>query len=99
MDYPSLNFGISVNVVVLRQDKRKLSVYLVKLLHLVMDIIRTIGLHADQLLPHQLLLSWLKDYRRPNAKILALKAQGFLEPLKKRACTLPDRSNFPLIGF
>lgn len=48
-----------------------------------MDITRTIGLHADQLLPHQLLLSWLKDYKRPNDKILGLKAQGFLEPLKK----------------
>ena len=48
-----------------------------------MDIIRTIALHADQLLPHQLLISWLKDYKRPNDKILGLKAQGFLEPLKK----------------
>lgn len=48
-----------------------------------MEIARTIGLHADQLLPHQLLLSWLKDYKRPNDKILGLKAQGILEPLKK----------------
>src|SRR5690606_15527355 len=48
-----------------------------------MDIIRTIDLYADQLLPHHLLLSWLKDYKRPNDKILGLKAQGFLEPLKK----------------
>jgi hypothetical protein len=48
-----------------------------------MDITRTIALHADQLLPHQLLLSWLKEYKRPNDKILGLKAQEFLEPLKK----------------
>jgi len=53
------------------------------LLQLIMDIIRTIRLHMDQLLPHQLLLSWLKDYKRPNDKILELKAQGFLESLKK----------------
>ena len=48
-----------------------------------MEITRIIGSHADQLLPHQLLLSWLKDYKRPNDKILGLKAQGILEPLKK----------------
>ena len=48
-----------------------------------MDITRNMGLHTDQLLPHQLLLSWLKDYKRPNDKILGLKAQGFLEPSKK----------------
>ncbi|WP_118193288.1 type IV toxin-antitoxin system AbiEi family antitoxin domain-containing protein [Albibacterium indicum] len=48
-----------------------------------MDITRTIGLHADNLLPHHLLMSWLKAYKRPNDKILALKAQGILEPLKK----------------
>ncbi|MGO3107981.1 hypothetical protein [Sphingobacterium sp. JB170] len=48
-----------------------------------MDIARTISLHADQPLPHHLLVSWLKDYRRPNDKILWLKAQGFIYPLKK----------------
>src|SRR5690554_3358941 len=48
-----------------------------------MEVTRIIGSHADQLLPHQLLLSWLKDYKRPNDKILGLKAQGILEPLKK----------------
>ncbi|MCC2598248.1 hypothetical protein [Sphingobacterium sp. FBM7-1] len=48
-----------------------------------MEITRIIGSHADQLLPHQLLMSWLKGYKRPNDKILGLKAQGILEPLKK----------------
>lgn len=48
-----------------------------------MDITRTIGTHADQPLPHQLLMSWLKGYKRPNDKILRLKEQGVLEPLKK----------------
>src|SRR5690606_9701263 len=48
-----------------------------------MEITRVIGAHADQPLPHQLLMSWLKEYKRPNDKILGLKAQGFLEPLKK----------------
>jgi len=48
-----------------------------------MDVTQMIGAHADRPLPHQLLISWLKDYRRPNDKVLGLKAQGFLEPLKK----------------
>jgi len=48
-----------------------------------MEITRIIGSHADQPLPHQLLMSWLKGYKRPNDKILGLKAQGVLEPLKK----------------
>lgn len=48
-----------------------------------MEINRLIGIHAEQPLPHQLLMSWLKGYKRPNDKILGLKAQGILEPLKK----------------
>jgi hypothetical protein len=48
-----------------------------------MDIIRIIGSHANQPLPHQLLMSWLKEYKRPNDKILGLKVQRVLEPLKK----------------
>lgn len=67
----------------LKQDKRIFFVYLVIFLHLYMEITRVIGAHADQPLPHQLLMSWLKEYKRPNDKILGLKAQGFLEPLKK----------------
>jgi len=42
-----------------------------------------IDTHADRPFPHQLLMSWLKGYKRPNDKIAGLKAQGFLEPLKK----------------
>jgi len=48
-----------------------------------MDITRIIGSHADQLLPHQLLMSWLKSYKRPNDKLLGLKKKGILESLKK----------------
>ncbi|WP_166336566.1 type IV toxin-antitoxin system AbiEi family antitoxin domain-containing protein [Sphingobacterium chungjuense] len=48
-----------------------------------MEIIRLIGNHADMPLPHQLLISWLKGYKRPNDKISELIAQGFLESIKK----------------
>lgn len=48
-----------------------------------MEINQLIGIHAEQPLPHQLLMSWLKGYKRPNDKILGLKAQGILESLKK----------------
>lgn len=48
-----------------------------------MEINRLIGIHAEQPLPHQLLMSWLRGYKRPNDKISVLKAQGILEPLKK----------------
>lgn len=42
-----------------------------------------ISKHASQLLPHQLVTSWLKGYKYPNDKIAGLKAQGMLMPLKK----------------
>lgn len=48
-----------------------------------MEINQLIGIHEEQPLPHQLLMSWLKGYKRPNDKILGLKAQGSLEPLKR----------------
>lgn len=48
-----------------------------------MEINQLIGNHEEQPLPHQLLMSWLKGYKRPNDKILGLKAQGILEPLKR----------------
>lgn len=48
-----------------------------------MEIAQLIGKHFDQPLPHQLLMSWLKSYKRPNDKIQGLKAKGILEPLKK----------------
>lgn len=46
-----------------------------------MEISRMIGGHTDQPLPNQLLMPWLKCYKRPNDKILELKAQGILEPV------------------
>lgn len=48
-----------------------------------MEINQLIGIHEEQPFPHQLLMSWLKGYKRPNDKILGLKAQGILEPLKR----------------
>lgn len=48
-----------------------------------MDINQIIKAHADQPLPHQLLLSWLKDYKRPNDKIKVLKSKRALQTLKK----------------
>lgn len=48
-----------------------------------MEINQLIGIHEEQPLPHQLLMSWLKGYKGPNDKILGLKAQGILEPLKR----------------
>ncbi len=38
---------------------------------------------SNQPLTHQLLVGLLKDYKRPNDKILALKADGLIEPIKK----------------
>lgn len=38
---------------------------------------------SHQPLTHQLLVDLLKDYKRPNDKILALKADGLIEPIKK----------------
>src|SRR5690606_38081205 len=70
-------------VVVLEQDKRIISDYLIVFLHWCMKIEQTIFKYADRPLPHQLLVSWLKGYRRPNDKISGLKAQGILEPVKK----------------
>ncbi|MFP5078952.1 type IV toxin-antitoxin system AbiEi family antitoxin domain-containing protein [Pedobacter sp. JCM 36344] len=38
---------------------------------------------SNQPLTHQLLVNLLKDYKRPNDKILSLKADGLIEPIKK----------------
>lgn len=38
---------------------------------------------SHQPITHQLLVDLLKDYKRPNDKILALKADGLIEPIKK----------------
>jgi len=48
-----------------------------------MMILKQIGDNANQVLPHQLLMFWLKEYQRPNDKINHLKAQGYLESIKK----------------
>lgn len=48
-----------------------------------MDILWKIYEHAGQVFPHQLLISWLKDYKRPNDKIKSLKDKGVLVPLKR----------------
>jgi hypothetical protein len=48
-----------------------------------MDINQAIREHSSQPLTHQLMMSFLKDYRRPNDKIKALRAEGILESIKK----------------
>jgi hypothetical protein len=48
-----------------------------------MDINQVIGYYSGQPLTHQLLMHWLKDYKRPNDKIMALKSEGVLESIKK----------------
>jgi hypothetical protein len=48
-----------------------------------MDINQLIREHSLQPLTHQLLMSFLKDYKRPNDKIKALKAEGLIESIKK----------------
>jgi len=47
------------------------------------DIIQTIAKHSNQPITHRLLKSWLKDYKRPNDKIHALKSEGALASVKK----------------
>lgn len=48
-----------------------------------MDIQAALRELSNQPLTHQLLAGLLKDYRRPNDKILSLKADGLIEPIKK----------------
>lgn len=48
-----------------------------------MDIRTAIRKLSNQPLTHQLLAGLLKDYKRPNDKILSLKADGLIEPVKK----------------
>jgi len=48
-----------------------------------MDIRATLKELSNQPLTHQILTALLKDYKRPNDKILSLKADGLIEPIKK----------------
>ncbi len=48
-----------------------------------MDIRTALRALSTQPLTYQLLASLLKDYKRPNDKILSLKADGLIEPVKK----------------
>lgn len=48
-----------------------------------MDIQAALRELSNQPLTHQLLADLLKDYKRPNDKILSLKADGLIEPVKK----------------
>jgi predicted transcriptional regulator of viral defense system len=48
-----------------------------------MDIREAIAGKSHQPLTHQLLTDLLKSYKRPNDKILSLKAHGIIEPIKK----------------
>ena len=48
-----------------------------------MDITQAIQSHSTQPLTHQVILSLLHDYKRPNEKIHTLLQQGVLEAIKK----------------
>ena len=48
-----------------------------------MDLNQAIRSYAAQPLTHQLLLSLLKDYKRPNDKLHQLLSKGVLEPVRK----------------
>ena len=48
-----------------------------------MDINQTIANHSEQPITRQLLKSWLKDHKRPNDKISALKSEGLLTSVKR----------------
>lgn len=48
-----------------------------------MDIQTALRTLSNQPLTHQLLTGLLKDYKRPNDKILSLKSAGLIEPVKK----------------
>lgn len=48
-----------------------------------MDINQIVREHASQPITHQLLLSFLKGYKRPNDKIMAMKTEGILASIKK----------------
>jgi hypothetical protein len=48
-----------------------------------MDIQTALRALSNQPLTHQLLAGLLKDYKRPNDKILSLKVDGLIEPVKK----------------
>ena len=48
-----------------------------------MDLQAALRALSNQPLTHQLLIGLLKDYKRPNDKLLSLKADGLIEPIKK----------------
>ncbi|ATP58924.1 hypothetical protein CPT03_21865 [Pedobacter ginsengisoli] len=48
-----------------------------------MDIQAGLKELSNQPLTHRLLAGLLKNYKRPNDKILSLKADGLIEPVKK----------------
>ena len=48
-----------------------------------MDIKQQLSEYQGQLITHQMLISLLKEYSRPNDKIKALKDEGVLEPVKR----------------
>lgn len=48
-----------------------------------MDIKQELSKYQGQLITHQMLMGLLKDYSRPNDKLMALKEAGVLEPIKR----------------
>lgn len=48
-----------------------------------MDLVQSIGKYASHPLPHQVMASLLKNYRRPNDKIHAMIQEGILQSVTK----------------
>jgi len=48
-----------------------------------MDLLQQIRSYANQPITHQLMMSLLTEYKRPNAKVHGLISEGVLEPVRK----------------
>lgn len=57
--------------------------YPVKISHCLMEINEELRRYSSQPLTHQLLLSLLKGYKKPNSRIHALLKEGILQSIKK----------------
>jgi hypothetical protein len=48
-----------------------------------MDLLQQIRSYANQPITHQMMMSLLTEYKRPNAKVHGLISEGVLEPVRK----------------
>ena len=77
-DFPEDNYGIIMSII-----NKIIGNFPIILLYLYMNLIQSIRELSAQPLTHQLLLSLLKGYKRPNDKIHELISAGIIEPVKK----------------